>query len=146
MRVVGYVRVSTDEQASGGVSLKAQTDKVRAYSGLYGLDLVEVIADPGQSGKSLNRPGLKRALAMLASGGVEGLVIAKLDRLTRSVADLAELLTSHFDEPPGGSSSRSPTRSTPARPRGDLSSTCSCRSPNGERETIVERHQGRPEA
>jgi DNA invertase Pin-like site-specific DNA recombinase len=47
------------------VSLDAQRAKVRAYAQLYDLDLAEVIVDAGESAKSLDRPGLQRALAML---------------------------------------------------------------------------------
>ena len=44
-RVVGYVRVSTDKQADGGVSLDAQTEKIRQYAALYDLHLVNIIID-----------------------------------------------------------------------------------------------------
>jgi site-specific DNA recombinase len=101
MRVVGYVRVSTDEQASDGVSLAAQEAKVRAYCGLYELELVELVRDPGASAKTLDRPGLARALGLLDRGEAAGIVVAKLDRLTRSVADLAELLDRYFGDRPG---------------------------------------------
>ena len=87
MRVDGYVRVSTDEQASEGVSLDAQSEKVLAYAALYGLDFCELHTDAGESGKSLKRPGLSLALNRLDSGAIDGIVVAKLDRLTRSVAD-----------------------------------------------------------
>lgn len=96
MKVVGYVRVSTEEQASEGVSLAAQEAKLRQYAALYDLQLVTVIVDAGQSAKSLNRPGLQQALAMLNQGEAEGLLIAKLDRLTRSVRDLGNLLDGYF--------------------------------------------------
>ncbi len=101
VRVVGYVRVSTDEQATSGVSLDAQIEKVRAYAGLYDLELIEVVSDPGVSAKTLDRPGLTRALAMLEDGTVDGIVVVKLDRLTRSVADLATLLDGYFGESAG---------------------------------------------
>jgi len=58
MRVVGYVRVSTEEQVSGGVSLAAQREKLTGYSTLYELELVEVVVDAGISAKSLHRPWL----------------------------------------------------------------------------------------
>jgi DNA invertase Pin-like site-specific DNA recombinase len=103
MRVVGYVRVSTEEQASGGVSLAAQRDKIVAYAKLYDLELVEVIEDPGVSGKTLDRPGLTRALQLLKQGAADGLVVAKLDRLTRSVADMATLVARYFGERAGKS-------------------------------------------
>lgn len=96
MKVVAYVRVSTEEQASHGVSLAAQEAKLRSYCELYDHELVEVVVDAGQSAKSLNRPGLQQALGMLKSGEAQGLLVLKLDRLTRSVRDLGELLESYF--------------------------------------------------
>jgi site-specific DNA recombinase len=96
MRVVAYLRVSTDEQAAHGVSLDAQRDKLADYCRLYGHDIVEVVADEGLSGKSLDRPGLRRALAMLKAHAVEGLAVCKLDRLTRSVRDLGGLIETYF--------------------------------------------------
>ena len=98
MNVVGYVRVSTDEQASEGVSLEAQVTKLKSYCDLYGLNLVAVKSDPGLSAKSLDRPGLQAALRMLSDGHAKGIVVAKLDRLTRSVADLSTLLSNYFSE------------------------------------------------
>lgn len=66
--VIGYIRVSTDEQAQGGASLAAQRAKLEAYRGLYDLNLVEVVEDAGFSAKSLNRPGITAALAALEAG------------------------------------------------------------------------------
>lgn len=96
MKVIGYVRVSTEEQASHGVSLAAQEAKLRAYADLYDLELTAVIVDAGQSAKTLNRPGLNQALQALEAGEVEGLLIAKLDRLTRSVTDWGTLIERYF--------------------------------------------------
>jgi site-specific DNA recombinase len=95
-RAVAYIRVSTDKQADKGVSLDAQRAKVTAYAELYELELVEVVVDAGASAKSLDRPGLTRALGMLKSGAADALVVMKLDRLTRSVADLGELVERYF--------------------------------------------------
>ena len=94
--VIGYVRVSTQMQAQEGVSLDAQRRKIRAYCELYELDLVDICADEGASGASLQRPGLQRALSALQCGSATGIVISRLDRLTRSVRDLSELLTGVF--------------------------------------------------
>ncbi|MBI3722714.1 recombinase family protein [bacterium] len=96
-RVIGYVRVSTDKQADEGVSLAAQRSKLEAYASLYGLELVEVVVDAGVSAKTLDRPGLGRALDRLARGEADGLLVAKLDRLTRSVRDLGTLIAEHFE-------------------------------------------------
>jgi DNA invertase Pin-like site-specific DNA recombinase len=95
-RVVGYIRVSTEEQATDGSSLGAQRAKLAAYALAMDLDLVAVHEDAGRSAKDLNRPGLRAALATLDEGDADGLLVVKLDRATRSVRDLAELLDSYF--------------------------------------------------
>jgi len=95
-KAIGYIRVSTNEQGQDGHSLGAQRAKIEAYAALYELELIEVIEDAGVSAKTLNRPGLQRALEMLATGEADALIIFKLDRLTRSVADWATLIDSHF--------------------------------------------------
>jgi len=95
-RTVAYLRVSTDKQADRGVSLDAQRAKVRAYAELYDLDLVEIIVDAGASAKTLDRPGLQRALGMLRRRDADALLVVKLDRLTRSVKHLGELVETTF--------------------------------------------------
>jgi DNA invertase Pin-like site-specific DNA recombinase len=59
---------------------------------VQGAELLEVILDGGESAKNLNRPGLQRLLALVDSGKVKAVIVAKLDRLTRSVKDLCNLL------------------------------------------------------
>jgi DNA invertase Pin-like site-specific DNA recombinase len=92
MKAIGYVRVSTEKQADFGVSLESQSEKVRAMAVVQGAELAELIIDAGESAKSLNRPGMARLLSLVDAGAVDTIIIAKLDRLTRSVRDLAELL------------------------------------------------------
>jgi len=91
-RAIGYCRVSTDGQADRGVSLEAQAEKIRAMATVQDAELLDVIVDGGESGKSLQRPGIERLLAMIDRREVQVVIIAKLDRLTRSVRDLGELL------------------------------------------------------
>src|SRR5271163_4953651 len=92
MTAIGYVRVSTERQTEQGVSLEAQEAKIRAMVTVQGAELIEVIVDGGESAKSLNRPGLQRLLALINAGKVEAVIVAKLDRLTRSVKDSCGLL------------------------------------------------------
>jgi len=92
MQAIGYARVSTDKQAERGVSLEAQTEKIRAMALVHDAELLDIIVDGGESAKSLNRPGMQRLLALVDSGAVKTVIVAKLDRLTRSVKDLCELL------------------------------------------------------
>ncbi len=96
VRVVGYIRVSTEGQADGGVSLPAQVARLTAYALAMDLDLVEIVSDRGVSARTLERPGLARALGMLDAGEAGALLVTKLDRLTRSVRDLGELVERYF--------------------------------------------------
>jgi site-specific DNA recombinase len=89
---IGYCRVSTDEQAEHGVSLAAQEERLRAYAFAHDHALDEVIVDAGVSAKTMKRPGAQRILAGICSGEIGAVVMLKLDRLTRSVRDLAEIL------------------------------------------------------
>jgi len=92
VRAVGYVRVSTEEQATSGLSLSHQKTRIVAFAKASDFDLVEVIEEPGKSGKNLKRPGMTRALEILEGGGAQALVVLSLDRLTRSVKDLGHLV------------------------------------------------------
>ena len=95
-RVVGYCRVSTEQQADYGVSLDAQRTQIVNYCNRSDLELVDVIVDGGQSGKDLDRPGFKKVIELLESGRAYGLVIAKLDRLSRSIVDICKLVDKYF--------------------------------------------------
>jgi len=92
MQAIGYIRVSTDQQAERGISLDAQRERVRAMATVQGADLLDIIVDGGESAKSMNRPGLQRVLSFVNGGKVRAVIVAKLDRLTRSVKDLCGLL------------------------------------------------------
>lgn len=93
MKVIGYTRVSTREQADEGYSLANQRAAIERYCAMRGWDLVEVIEDAGYSGRSDERPGLQRALMLLAKrNGPKSVVVARLDRLTRSMKDLVGLV------------------------------------------------------
>ena len=92
-RAVAYVRVSTAQQAQEGLSLVAQRSRIEAYCVSQGWDLAEVCHDAGISGKAMdNRPGLQKALGMLRAGVVDTLVVLRIDRLSRSLADFVSLL------------------------------------------------------
>jgi len=90
MRAIGYARVSTDRQAERGVSLDAQSEKIRAMAVVH--SAIDLIVDGGESAKTLQRPGIERLFALVEARKVDAVVVAKLDRLTRSVKDLCTLL------------------------------------------------------
>ena len=70
---MGYIRVSTEQQADGGVSLEAQRAKLAAYAGACDLELLVIEVDAGVSAKSLDRPALQAALQRLEAGEADGL-------------------------------------------------------------------------
>jgi DNA invertase Pin-like site-specific DNA recombinase len=99
VRALGYLRVSTEEQAATGHGLEAQEKSVRSFAESQGYELVEVLTDPGVSGatRPADRPAFGRALELAAAGAFDVLLVAKIDRLSRdirhamtTVSDLAE--------------------------------------------------------
>jgi DNA invertase Pin-like site-specific DNA recombinase len=90
-RVIAYVRVSTEEQGTNGVGLKAQMEQIQAEIDRRAWVLSAVHEDV-LSGRHLNRPGLQSALEALEAGDADGILVAKLDRLSRSLIDFASLL------------------------------------------------------
>lgn len=93
--MIGYLRVSTEEQATSGLGLRAQRETIQRYADSHGWDVVWY-ADEGLSAKSLDRPQLQAALTRLhvppKRRDVDGIVVAKLDRLSRSVHDFSGVL------------------------------------------------------
>jgi site-specific DNA recombinase len=89
---IAYVRVSTEDQATTGVSIDDQKGRLRAYSEAMTWNGLEVIVDAGESAKSLQRPGIATVLDRVRRGEISRVVVTKLDRLTRSTHDLAVLL------------------------------------------------------
>lgn len=97
MKTIGYIRVSSEDQANSGLSLAHQKARIEAYTVATDLDLVCVIEDAGKSAKNLNREGMQKALEMIRKGEARALIVLKLDRLTRSVKDLGTLVET-FDK------------------------------------------------
>jgi len=97
-RIVGYIRVSTTKQKDEGVSLEAQERKIRLYADMYDLDLVSIEVDVG-SGKSMKkRKALRTCLKMMEDGKADGMLITKLDRLTRRVRDICFMVEEYFQD------------------------------------------------
>ena len=73
MQVVGYVRVSTDEQTGSGAGLEAQRRAIVAECKRRGWEVIRVIEDAGYSAKDLKRPGVQEAMQTLEAGEAGGL-------------------------------------------------------------------------
>lgn len=93
MKVIGYTRVSTAEQAKDGWTLAQQCKAIEAECERRGWELVEVIEDAGYTGTNDDRPGLQRALDMLKRRQARAIVVARLDRLARSTQHLCDYIS-----------------------------------------------------
>src|SRR3712207_6751911 len=96
-RAILYARVSTDEQARSGYSLAQQLEALRAYCEREGYEILEEVVDPGQSGASLERPGMDRVRDLVAAGGVSVVLAQDRDRFAREPA-YHYLLKQEFEE------------------------------------------------
>ena len=93
-----YVRVSTEEQAQEGYSIRGQTEKLKSYALLKDWDIFDIYADEGISGKNIiDRPAINRLIEDISDGKVNNVLVFKVDRLTRSTKNLLELVEL-FDE------------------------------------------------
>jgi site-specific DNA recombinase len=97
VNAIGYTRVSTEEQAKEGISLDVQEDKIRQYAKLNNLKLVDIIIDEGKSGKDLNREGIQKVISLCKKKTIDHLIVYKVDRLTRMVIDLLNLVKDVFE-------------------------------------------------
>jgi DNA invertase Pin-like site-specific DNA recombinase len=91
VKAIGYVRVSTREQAEIGHSLAHQRNALLAEAEHRGWDMT-IIEDAGYTARNMDRPGIKRAMRLLKTGKAEALVVTKLDRVARSTVDFGKLL------------------------------------------------------
>jgi site-specific DNA recombinase len=96
-RAILYARVSTDEQARSGYSLAQQLEALREHAAREGYEVLEEVADPGQSGASLERPGMDRVRDLVAGGGVSVVLAQDRDRFAREPA-YHYLLRREFEE------------------------------------------------
>jgi DNA invertase Pin-like site-specific DNA recombinase len=96
-RVIGYVRVSTEEQEASGAGLEAQRQAITAEATRRGWHLLRIDQDVA-SGAKADRLGLVAALDSIAAGEADGLIVMKLDRLSRSVSQFSALLERFRDE------------------------------------------------
>jgi DNA invertase Pin-like site-specific DNA recombinase len=90
VNVIGYLRVSTEEQARSGLGLAAQRATITAEAKRRGWRVTWLV--DRASARTLDRPALHTALEQLRAGAATALVVAKLDRLSRSLPDFAHTM------------------------------------------------------
>lgn len=88
-----YVRVSTEEQAQEGFSIRAQEQKLKDYARIKEWSIYKIYADEGISGKNITeRPAVNEMIEDIKNGHVKNVIVFKIDRLTRSTKDLITLV------------------------------------------------------
>ena len=93
METAIYVRVSTEEQAQEGFSIRAQEQKLKDYARIKDWSIYKIYIDEGISGKNITeRPAINNMISDIEQGHVKNVVVFKIDRLTRSTADLIYLV------------------------------------------------------
>ena len=92
MKAAIYARVSTLEQATEGYSIGVQKEKLAAYANAQGYTVSDIYSDEGFSGKDLKRPAMEKLLADVKQGKIGIVLIHKLDRLSRHVRDVLDLV------------------------------------------------------
>ena len=92
--VVGiYPRVSTEDQSRFGFSLDEQEESLKRLCGYKGYKIYKVYREEGVSAKNMKRPKFQEMIQDMKDGKINKIVVYKLDRLTRSVADWEKILT-----------------------------------------------------
>lgn len=91
-RVGIYVRVSTEMQSTEGYSIDGQINQIREYCNFNNFAVVDVYADRGISGKSMNRPELQRILEDAKDGHLDCVMVYKTNRLARNTSDLLKIV------------------------------------------------------
>jgi site-specific DNA recombinase len=131
-----YARVSTDEQARSGYSLAQQLEALREYATREGYEVLEEISDPGQSGASLERPGLDEVRDFVAAGGVSVVLAQDRDRFAREPAYLFYLREEFAEQ---GTSLRALNDRDDGSPEGELTTGILDQIARYERLKIAER-------
>lgn len=140
---VGYLRVSTEEQAQSGFGLDAQDEAVRAFAKAVGLELVDVISDPGVSGtvRPADRPGFAKVLELARERRFSVLLVKRFDRVARSIA-LAVSTSAELDAV-HGVTIRSVTESIDTgSPAGKMIFGVLSAMAEAERDAIIDRTKG----
>src|SRR5215203_1871706 len=135
-RAILYARVSTDEQARSGYSLAQQLEALREHAAREGYEVLEEVQDPGQSGASLERPGMDRVRDLVAAGSVSVVLAQDRDRFSREPA-YTYLLRREFEE--HGCELRSLNDRGDGSPEGDLTDGILDQLAKYERAKIAER-------
>ena len=92
MKAILYVRVSTMKQVNEGDSIDNQTARLKQYASLHGFSDIEVIADEGLSGKTIEREGLQNVMHAVRTHGTDAVIVYSLSRFARNTIATLEAI------------------------------------------------------
>ena len=96
MKAIGYIRVSTQNQTSNGVSLDFQKTHIQQYADAHKFQLVDMIIDEGISGATFDRPGMSKVIEYCELGDISHVIVWRLDRSTRNIRHVLSLTEDLF--------------------------------------------------
>ncbi|MFH1729629.1 MAG: recombinase family protein [Pseudomonadota bacterium] len=112
MRVSIYIRVSTEDQVKEGYSLEVQREYLESFAEREGYEIYKVYSDDGISGYSLERPALKKLLEDARQKRFDLVLVYKIDRFSRNLRDLLNLMDKLYSYEVGFKSATEPFDST----------------------------------
>ncbi len=92
MKIYGYIRLNTRRKQPKNFSLQRQEAIIRKYANEHELHLDEILSDLGSTSVSLNLPNLQKLMQMAEDKEIDALIIARLDRLTRSIRPMHQFI------------------------------------------------------
>jgi len=92
LRIAIYIRVSTEDQAKEGYSLEVQREYLESFAKREGLEVFKVYQDDGISGYSTERPALRELLKETKGRKFDLVLVYKIDRFSRNLKDLLNLV------------------------------------------------------
>ena len=98
LNMIGYIRVSTKEQATKGISLEDQERRIRGYalSQYPPMHIIRIETDAGLSGKTMDRVGLQSVFKAMEDNEADGVIVVKLDRFSRKTRDILKVVDDVF--------------------------------------------------
>lgn len=112
MRVAIYIRVSTEDQAKEGYSLEVQREYLESFAEREGLEIFKIYQDDGISGYTTERPALKQLLKDAKQKKFDLVLVYKIDRFSRNLKDMLNLVDELFKHGVGFKSATEPFDST----------------------------------
>lgn len=92
MKVYGYTRLNKKRTRPKNLSIRKQTAIIQKYAETHGVKIEKIFSDVGETSVSLDLPNLKKIVHLVEQQKIDMLIVARLDRVTRSIRTLRQFL------------------------------------------------------